>query len=82
MTSPRLELHPPHDLVISWRAASVTGSVTWRLSAAGDGETLLVMTHDGLPDDTGVRRDYDIGWWDFLVEMKREIELPAGGRRR
>jgi uncharacterized protein YndB with AHSA1/START domain len=71
-----VELDPPRRLVVSWRAADVLGTVRWELTG-GDRATALVLTHEGLPDHAGVRRDYDIGWWDFIVDMKRLTEMRS-----
>lgn len=65
-----LRLEPPSLLVISWREAGAIGTVTWRLEAAGDGRsTRLHLVHEGLGAHPGILRDYNIGWWEFLIRL-------------
>jgi len=66
-----LALEPPHRLVISWREARAIGTVTWRLEPAGrEGRsTRLRLVHEGLGAIPGILRDYNMGWWEFLIRL-------------
>lgn len=75
-----LDLVPDERLTYSWVHDSEAESVvTWELAESG-GRTRLTLVHSGFaPDDD--RPDYRIGWLEFLVRIKRMVEVGPRWQR-
>ena len=77
-----LELDPGRTLAYSWRHSWDDGDgpnstvVRWELEGS-QGRTYLTIVHSGFGDDR--RPDgYQLGWQEFLVSLKRMLEVGAG----
>jgi uncharacterized protein YndB with AHSA1/START domain len=77
-----LELEPGRTLAYSWRHSADDGDgpdstvVRWELEGS-QGRTYLTIVHSGFGDDR--RPDgYQLGWQEFLVSLKRMLEVGAG----
>ena len=73
-----LEYDPPHVLAYTWIAnwhdlPAQRTVVRWELAASGKG-TLLRVTHSGLADLPGARKDYSGGWPGVLQQVKQFVE--------
>jgi uncharacterized protein YndB with AHSA1/START domain len=71
---------PPNLLVFTWRSQFTGGRdtvVTVRLSAAGDGQTNLELTHELLPEDEV--QPHTGGWGIILDRLQAHLQGRAGG---
>jgi uncharacterized protein YndB with AHSA1/START domain len=75
-----LELVTDEQLTYSWVHSDEPETVvTWELAESG-GRTRLTLVHSGFaPDDE--RPDYRIGWLEFLVRIKRMVEVGGNWQR-
>jgi uncharacterized protein YndB with AHSA1/START domain len=75
-----LALDPDERLTYSWQFEEPSATVvTWELAESG-GRTRLTLIHSGFaPDDE--RPDYRIGWLEFLVRIKRMVEVGPSWQR-
>ena len=74
-----LEFDPPRLLVYTWIASWHLYSdkktiVRWELTPVASG-THVKVTHSGLADDPGSRRDYSGGWPGVVQKLKQFAEL-------
>jgi uncharacterized protein YndB with AHSA1/START domain/limonene-1,2-epoxide hydrolase len=74
-----LAIEPPGRLAFTWRAAEVgvhNSVVTIELSAVGNGQTELRLTHDLDPDTTCGTRHAQ-GWQSALGRLRHQMERQA-----
>lgn len=73
-----LEYDPPRALAYTWIAnwhddKSRRTVVRWELTPQPGG-TLVKVTHSGLAEDAGARKDYSGGWTGVMAQLKKFVE--------
>ncbi len=72
----------PRRLVFTWISKATAGrptTVTVELRPRGPGETELVLTHEGLPDEAATA-SHRSGWGDIVQKLGAELSRRADAR--